>query len=238
MRRHSHRRWGFTLVELLVVIGIIAVLVSLLLPALKRARWAAERIACASNLRQVGIGVANYVTRYRNYPCPQGQPGWDSSLVDWKTMPDRWGLTGPAFPANVPTEGYFFGTYVWWVGLLTDDPLWYKQKAYMCTTTPASSAVIYQHRYNQQSNPGLGMFFSNVRGQVTGNPNGQEALQSPWYVYMHPFTYSQYIEPDWWDAEHAGNDMGKLLFQSPGSQQYLFGPSSLGWKVGPRIGQR
>ena len=115
MRRHSHRRWGFTLVELLVVIGIIAVLVSLLLPALKRARWAAERIACASNLRQVGIGVANYVTRYRNYPCPQGQPGWDSSLVDWKTMPDRWGLTGPAFPANVPT-----GTYLVTVFLIRD----------------------------------------------------------------------------------------------------------------------
>jgi prepilin-type N-terminal cleavage/methylation domain-containing protein/prepilin-type processing-associated H-X9-DG protein len=56
-RRSPH---GFTLVELLVVIGIIAVLISLLMPALQRAREAAKTVQCLSNLRQVGILMLQY----------------------------------------------------------------------------------------------------------------------------------------------------------------------------------
>jgi prepilin-type N-terminal cleavage/methylation domain-containing protein len=71
------RRAGFTLVELLVVIGVIAVLIGLLLPALGKSRAAAKSVQCKSNLRQMGVFFQMYVNENRGWLYPVGYDGPD-----------------------------------------------------------------------------------------------------------------------------------------------------------------
>jgi prepilin-type N-terminal cleavage/methylation domain-containing protein len=72
LRRRGRR--GFTLIELLVVIAIIAILMALLLPAVQKVRETANKMICASNLRQIGIAAHNYHADYDRLPSGQWGP--------------------------------------------------------------------------------------------------------------------------------------------------------------------
>jgi len=80
-RPHSRRiTRGFTLVELLVVIGIIALLIAILMPSLSRARTQSQRVACMSNLRQLGAAFVMYTNANRGaFP----RPAVNALFEDW-----------------------------------------------------------------------------------------------------------------------------------------------------------
>lgn len=106
-------RKAFTLVELLVVISIIALLLSMLLPALNKARESAKKIVCKNQLRQIGLAAIEYTAdNYNRYPQSIGannpQASWwpgDSSDLSGMTPEEKdayvaanatwWGLLGP-----------------------------------------------------------------------------------------------------------------------------------------------
>jgi len=123
-RPNANRKAGFTLVELLVVIGIVAVLVALLLPALNRARRSARMIVCQSNLRQVAQWGLMYASDWKGVlPSQCGAAGvvyadqaaalaasdpswWDLSRIPWFSKSLAYGRGyWPGTTANYFTTG-------------------------------------------------------------------------------------------------------------------------------------
>jgi len=94
----SNHKKAFTLIELLVVISIIALLVSILLPALNQARERARRTVCASNLHQTFIALSSYENDWKKYPPHENPPPEAMANASSQAIADRnfeWGTSSP-----------------------------------------------------------------------------------------------------------------------------------------------
>lgn len=127
--RQGSKSAGFTLIELLVVIAIIAVLIALLLPAVQQAREAARRSQCKNNLKQIALGLHNYLESHGVFP-----PGCVGSTT-WN------GSQAPAAADYGKSAAR-----VSWIGLmlpyLDQAPLYHQVSPYMSGTAGSFSTML------------------------------------------------------------------------------------------------
>ena len=154
-------RSAMTMIELMVVLGIIAIAVAMLLPALGSAREAGRRIECVNRLRQVGLGLHNYHDTHRRLPPHGGgtsQPGGVRTVSPWWSNHGRlsfhvallpfieqqslWEEIGHPVVANAVSPGPFppMGPVPWWnelaMGVSTYPPWRRGPSLYRCPSDP------------------------------------------------------------------------------------------------------
>jgi len=199
------RRTAFTLVELLVVIGIIAILVGILLPTLNRARESARRVACASNLRQLANAFMMYTGENKGwFPCvgvfgnglgygsataPVGYPAewiaWPEDWVVWRNRQPEDPLIGSIakYLAN-PSSGKI-------MICPSDDPSWRKI---------ANGTGYYPYSYAMNSYLSYGTVY---------NPEAAAPLNSP--TTTNGFNNLRFKDDYAWKISQVRRSSDKIL---------------------------
>lgn len=113
MKKQKHQ---FTLIELLVVISIIAILASMLLPSLNKAREKAKSVKCVNNLKQCGLGFTMYISDYDSYILKVDRTAaarryWARIIFDYTTKRSKQLFFCPSQPKQVFDDNMTYGIH-------------------------------------------------------------------------------------------------------------------------------
>jgi prepilin-type N-terminal cleavage/methylation domain-containing protein/prepilin-type processing-associated H-X9-DG protein len=206
------RRNGFTLIELLVVIAIIAILMAILMPALKRAREQGQRAACLNDLKQLQLAWILYADDNDDKVVSSEAGGtWKNEFgppwvgITWAT---DWS-TGGQLPVSSQIKGIQEGA-LW--------PYVREVKLYACPTGFRGERMTYA------------MMISNNGRSVNGSPQFKRRIKIPEPAHRltfideglsSPDAYAtRYVEPKWWDQPVTRHGDGTNFACADGHSEY------------------
>ena len=200
-------KFGFTLVELLVVMAIISILAAMLLPALTKAREQARSVTCRSNLKQIGLSFAMYQVDYDEFfPSCNNVMGWPMYANAWGR---NWGLGGGLYYAHpyhtLAHEGYL---QVGWRDnrdRITDTPT-------MCPSDRAARMPVTSAGSNNQCKR------AHIMGGLTNSYNANYFLTGnsvsnyrDWSKTMtRPASTMLSMDYDWWNNTSWFQPLGMI----------------------------
>lgn len=162
---NNAKRAGFTLIELLVVIAIIAILAAILFPVFGRARENARRSSCQSNLKQIGLGVMQYIQDYdEKYP------------ISNNIGADMW-VTGGLIPAN--QGGYYDPSWNYGTWRHEMQPYVKSTQLFACPSNPSSRVgIVYRDSSGKTTAYPDGSYGANEFIIQVGTINGQRSFSA------------------------------------------------------------
>ena len=187
MKDRDRRVRGFTLIELLVVIAIIAVLIALLLPAVQAAREAARRSQCVNNLKQIGLGLANYESAIGSLPWGRGP---SVGLISENSMSSSLVLILPQMEQSATYNAFNFNDFVNPAGFGTFRPgnasnstaMYIQVPNYLCPSDPDRlTSKEGRHNYGgcAGADPRVNGAFAD--GMFRGGDNGSQMTRTMSY---------------------------------------------------------
>jgi prepilin-type N-terminal cleavage/methylation domain-containing protein/prepilin-type processing-associated H-X9-DG protein len=201
--RISHGRRGFTLLELLVVVGIIAVLAAMLFPAVQRLREMANQTKCINNLRQIGMAMTGHLGTHQCFPM-------NGAIQNGNTY--RFGLT--SFPGSLDKYKYMWGMGNPQLGPKDQTGSWaYALLSYMEETNAFATPFDPNNPSRSGYTQAVAVYICPTRGRVNPqvNSGSDDFWSRPWSFNQNwaqvPGTIATTQLPNltWAKTDYAGN---------------------------------